>query len=705
MPVVFAVLAGIFLLMIIFQWGGQGDLFNTKSDSESMGTVNGFKITKKLYDRMYAIASDKMKKDGKKTSLTDAEEDKASEQAWDEAVKETITQQSMEKMHIVVTDQEVRDALFETPPQEIQRAFSDSMGVFHQKEYFQWLRDPKNDTIVRQLDQDVRDQLRHIKWQEVMISTIRATDNEAHNRYLVDSAKVLVQVVKMPAPPVAKDLTKVVSDKDVQDYYDSHLWRYKQDESRKFKFVVFRLLPNARDTALAMETARSITARLAEAPLASIDTVVKDLAGDYSDDPVQPRHPVSQRELGDDTTLWHKKAGDVAVATIARRVTAVRILNVSDTGHPMYRVRHISISAGASQPNMSETVANAHMDSALVVAQGIMNQLRAGADFAEVARTKSRDAKSALKGGDLGWNEVPPIASMELVKALPTTPMNGLIGPLRTTDGYEIVQITGHTTEKWDIIGIPLSIKASHQTLLMHQQMANVFRDQAVKVGFDEAAKSSGNRVETEAPAAARKGTPIFSSHSFVDWIFDAAKGDISPVMKMVQQNFLLVAQLTEITPAGPKPLADVKQTIMELLAKRKAVESLSGRATQIRSMIGSDGDLFSLIAKTGDSSFTPVTVLMGPAESVIGLPTEEYVVNNWAYAAKPGEISPPLKGNSGYYIAKLLEQHIPTDAQFKDSRKAMMQKLFQEREQRLMTEWVESQRDNAKIVDYRVRK
>ena len=44
MPVVFAVLAGIFLLMIIFQWGGQGNtFFHRKAKMAGLkSTVNGY---------------------------------------------------------------------------------------------------------------------------------------------------------------------------------------------------------------------------------------------------------------------------------------------------------------------------------------------------------------------------------------------------------------------------------------------------------------------------------------------------------------------------------------------------------------------------------------------------------------------------------------------------------------------------------------
>ena len=62
------------------------------------------------------------------------------------------------------------------------------------------------------------------------------------------------------------------------------------------------------------------------------------------------------------------------------------------------RVRHILIPAGASMP--AETRAHARRD-----AERIRTALLGGADFAELARTRSKDADTAAKGGDLGWVE------------------------------------------------------------------------------------------------------------------------------------------------------------------------------------------------------------------------------------------------------------------------------------------------------------
>src|ERR1051325_2078576 len=116
MPVVFAGLAAVFLLMIIFEWGGQGMIFNKTGDAETLGLVNGRKITRKDYDRIYQASVEQMKSENKGAPLTDAQEDQASDRAWDQAINEALIDQSIDRMGVIVTDQDVRDAIFENPP-------------------------------------------------------------------------------------------------------------------------------------------------------------------------------------------------------------------------------------------------------------------------------------------------------------------------------------------------------------------------------------------------------------------------------------------------------------------------------------------------------------------------------------------------------------------------------------------------------------
>ncbi|MDH7516725.1 MAG: peptidylprolyl isomerase, partial [Bacteroidota bacterium] len=72
----------------------------------------------------------------------------------------------------------------------------------------------------------------------------------------------------------------------------------------------------------------------------------------------------------------------------------------------------------------------------------ILDTLRKGGDFAELARRNSEDAVSGERGGNLGWvgrrRFVPPfeLAAFEL-------PVGGTSGIVRTTFGYHIIKVTG----------------------------------------------------------------------------------------------------------------------------------------------------------------------------------------------------------------------------------------------------------------------
>lgn len=702
MPVVFAVLAGIFLLMIIFQWGGQGTLFAPTGDAGVLALVNGYPITQGTYNKILETVTTDMKTKNKVPNLNESDEADAEENAWDQAVSQAIIDQSIEKMGIIVTDQEIRDVMFNNPPEEIKKEFTDSLGNFHQDEYVKQLRDPRNDSIVRVMEEDARTQIRNLKWQQAMAVLCRATDTEAYIRFMTDSAKALTQIIKFPAQETPQQSSQI-SPNDIQAYYDAHTWMYQQEEQRKFQFVRFLLIPNGRDSALVLQTANSIKEKLAETPLTpdttKIDTVAKELADDYSDLPPFSKL-ITVREIGKDTALLSSKPGDAVVTTVSGKISALRVMGVFDDNGPMlFHVRHIPIQFPAANPQTPPSV----RDSALLVANQILAKIKSGADFAEVARTSSPDPRTAASGGDMGWQDsvvFPPMLRSYLGTATP----GETIGPVETPQGFEIFQVMQRSRRSWAVVGVPLQVKASHQTMELESQMANLFRDQAKKKGFEQAATSAGYHLVTDAPAISQKGNPVFYSHLFVDWAFESSEGDISQAFQFTKLKSIVVAQLTKIIPAGPKPLEEVKSQIADALALRKAVAAMAPRAQQVRAMIGDSGNMEVPASTTGDQSLAPVTILMGPAESVNGLPSGEYVINNWAFSAKPGSVSPPLKGEHGYYIVKLAGRVVPTQQQFLSARATIMKKLLQEKQQRLLMDWVKSKKDIATIQDFRIK-
>jgi len=98
-----------------------------------------------------------------------------------------------------------------------------------------------------------------------------------------------------------------------------------------------------------------------------------------------------------------------------------------------YRVQHILLAVAPSAPQADVNKIQAR-------ASTLLNQLRAGSDFAEAAAANS-DGARALEGGDLGWRVL-----QELPDFLSTTLVNMSVGdisePLRSQNGFHIVKLT-----------------------------------------------------------------------------------------------------------------------------------------------------------------------------------------------------------------------------------------------------------------------
>ncbi|MBF0218216.1 MAG: peptidylprolyl isomerase [Gammaproteobacteria bacterium] len=75
-------------------------------------------------------------------------------------------------------------------------------------------------------------------------------------------------------------------------------------------------------------------------------------------------------------------------------------------------------------------------------AQAVYQQLKAGADFAELARNVSADSGSAIKGGELGWGK-PESYVAQFRRALQTLAEGEISPPFQTEFGWHILQIHG----------------------------------------------------------------------------------------------------------------------------------------------------------------------------------------------------------------------------------------------------------------------
>src|SRR5262249_41658974 len=122
-----------------------------------------------------------------------------------------------------------------------------------------------------------------------------------------------------------------------------------------------------------------------------------------------------------------KMAQSDIIATFAEQALQVKLYNVLTADVPpqaeQIHVRHILV--------YTEDRANE-----------LLAQLKAGANFADLARANSIDTASAPLGGDLGWASK-GVYVAEFENAIWAAQPGQVLGPIKTAFGYHLVQIEG----------------------------------------------------------------------------------------------------------------------------------------------------------------------------------------------------------------------------------------------------------------------
>lgn len=97
-----------------------------------------------------------------------------------------------------------------------------------------------------------------------------------------------------------------------------------------------------------------------------------------------------------------------------------------------YRLSHILVALPENADEKTRAAAKTK-------AEGLLKQLRSGADFAQLAIAHS-DGQTALQGGDLGWRKGPDLPTM-FADLVPTLKLHQISGVIEGPNGYNIIEL------------------------------------------------------------------------------------------------------------------------------------------------------------------------------------------------------------------------------------------------------------------------
>lgn len=335
-------------------------------------------------------------------------------------------------------------------------------------------------------------------------------------------------------------------------------------------------------------------------------------------------------------------------------------------------------------------------------AQHIIDRLKSGEDFAELAVIHSKDP-SADNGGDLGYFSKGDMVK-EFEEAAFSADTGGIVGPVKTTFGYHIIKVTDLKKTRSGKID---SVRASHILLKVEPSMETINNVKYAAEDFAEAAKEKGFEKAAENNSLTINETPDFKNTGFIpnigmlysatSFAFKGKEGDISEPLGT--EDITYVFKISKKTPEHIIPLEEAKSTIERTLTQRKRMDFAEEKINKVHSGIQS-GKSFTqaanendmIIEHTGDFGYFDYITNIG---SDIKFTTAALKMN-------PGEISGPVEIASGWSLIQLTEKTNPDTSISNEKMGQFYWSILESQKQEVFTSWLESLRNKADIKDYR---
>ena len=225
--------------------------------------------------------------------------------------------------------------------------------------------------------------------------------------------------------------------------------------------------------------------------------------------------------------------------------------------------------------------------------------LQNGADFADLAKTKSIDKLSAEKGGDLGWVNAGDLPS-EFENAALELQVGQYSQPIKVNGAYHIIKVEDRKGS--DLL--PLEQVKDRISRQIRQELTatrfyeiekkmneKAFEDQS---SLKAAAEIAGVEVQ-ETDYFARNGVPApLNFPQVVTKIFesDVSQGGVNSDAMNVGELHSIIVRVLEHKPEGTRSLDDAKTEIVNDLKRQKAEKIVLAKAGEIVKSLQANGTL-----------------------------------------------------------------------------------------------------------------
>ena len=315
-------------------------------------------------------------------------------------------------------------------------------------------------------------------------------------------------------------------------------------------------------------------------------------------------------------------------------------------------------------------------------AEGVLKQIKGGADFAELAKANSDDPGSKGKGGDLDW-----VVRGQTVKNFENTAFS--LKPKQISDlvqteyGFHIIQVLDKQEARLQPFEeAKTQLAAEMKKTNLVEKVQNSIEEARTALqknpgSYDQIASQLGLQVVKAAGVAPGAPIPDLGQSPNIDMaLVSMKKGDVSPVVQ-VSPTKLAVFEVTEIVPSRIPDVSEVEAQIRDNLQTQKANQLAQTKAADAAKRLQAGESIESVAKALGVEVKNPPP--FNSQEAIEGVGQAALLMD--AFTKPVGSVIGPVPTTAGQVIvAKTVERTPPDMAGFAAARDQI---VFQLKEQK----------------------
>jgi peptidyl-prolyl cis-trans isomerase D len=367
------------------------------------------------------------------------------------------------------------------------------------------------------------------------------------------------------------------------------------------------------------------------------------------------------------------------------QVTQQDLESYYDQRHEQYRVpeqmnvRQILIKKPL--PAADGKVDQKAVEQAHTKADEILNQLKSGGNFADLATKNSEDTQTAKNGGSLGWVQPDAFPVESVSKAVASLGKGATSAVIDA--GYAFVIL--HVDDKQDAHVKSLDeVKSQIEPQIKQQKAAQSAQTEADQLlsdaktaGLEKAAAAKGLQVISTDFVTSKDTLPgIGNDQQFTTAAFSQPAN--APPDEVPLHSGYAIYQVTAVKPPATPSFEEIRSRVESEFKNERAAQDLQQKTQELSDRAKAEHDLKKAAKELGAEYKSSDFVLPDAQVPDIGSMTGPAAV---AFTLKPGDVSGPIDSGNIGAVLSITDRQAPTDQEFASKKDQIRDGLLQQKQ------------------------